>query len=314
MWFQFENPDDPEDPDNPDNPSNLYYGFPAVPWGPASSVRIAVDNASAARRLKNPNERTVGPSQFDLKRTQAWCKKHLPGVDPTPCFSGACLQTNVYDNMYVLDYLPEKVLLLGFEWYPTPSLGGSPANETSNLNPNQVGAGSKNVVVFTAGWAMKMVPMLGTMLKDLLLHPDEEPSSVRKKALLHFSIERSDGDKSVIRWPEPVPRGLGGGESFHGPRGVSRGQWKALLSPQVRHCLAMGKTPSSLRAALPPLRAALAPVSSTTGPLLVGVLGAGMAGLYSAMLLQSLGIQCEVLEAASQPGGRVRTMYRDIGR
>ena len=33
----------------------------------------------------------------------------LPGVDPTPCFSGSCLQTNVYDNMYVLDYLPEKV-------------------------------------------------------------------------------------------------------------------------------------------------------------------------------------------------------------
>ena len=46
---------------------------------------------------------------------------------------------------------------------------------------NQVGAGSKNVVVFTAGWAMKMVPMLGSMLKDLLLHPDLEPSPVRSK-------------------------------------------------------------------------------------------------------------------------------------
>ena len=42
-----------------------------------------------------------------------------------------------------------------------------------------MGAGSKNVVVFTAGWAMKMVPMLGDMLKDLLLHPDEEPSPAR---------------------------------------------------------------------------------------------------------------------------------------
>jgi len=41
------------------------------------------------------------------------------------------------------------------------------------------------------------------------------------------------------------------------------------------------------------------------GPLHVGVLGAGMAGLYSAMLLQSLDISCEVLEAAPQPGGRV---------
>ena len=263
------------------------------------------------------------------KRPSHWAASHCLGcssepppkppiqVDPTPCFSGACLQTNVYDNMYVLDYLPEKVATPVEALWATFSGGSNPCRNptpTPNLNPNQVGAGSKNVVVFTAGWAMKMVPMLGTMLKDLLLHPDEEPSSVRKKALLHFSIERSDGDKSVIRWPEPVPRGLGGGESFHGPRGVSRGQWKALLSPQVRHCLAMGKTPSSLRAALPPLRAALAPVSSTTGPLLVGVLGAGMAGLYSAMLLQSLGIQCEVLEAASQPGGRVRAIDGDIGR
>lgn len=137
---------------------------------------------------------------------------------------------------------------------------------------------------------------------------------MRKEGLRHFSIERSDGEKSVIRWPEPVPRGLGE-ESFHGPRGVGRGQWKALLSPQVRHCLAMGKTPSSLRAALPPLRAALAPVSSTTGPLHVGVLGAGMAGLYSVMLLQSLGISCEVLEAAELPGGRVRPIiYRLLDR
>ncbi len=32
--------------------------------------------------------------------------------------------------------------------------------------------------MFTAGWAMKMVPMLGSMLKDLLLHPDEEISKV----------------------------------------------------------------------------------------------------------------------------------------
>lgn len=133
MWFQFENPDDPEDLDNPDNPSNLYYGFPVVPWGPPSSVRIAVDNASAARRIKNPNERVVGPSQFDLKRTQAWCKKHLPGVDPTPCFSGACLQTNVYDNMYVLDYLPEKVVYRNPNPKPTPPPTPTPTYPETEL-------------------------------------------------------------------------------------------------------------------------------------------------------------------------------------
>ena len=118
---------------------------------------------------------------------------------------------------------------------------------------------------------------------------------MRKEGLRHFSIQRSDGDKSVILWPDQVPRCLGG-QSFLGLQGDGREK------SRLRHCLAMGKTPSSLRAA--PLRAS-APVTSTIGPLHVGVLGAGMAGLYSAMLLQSLDIDCEVLEAAPQPGGRV---------
>lgn len=47
---------------------------------------------------------------------------------------------------------------------------------------------------------------------------------------------------------------------------------------------------------------------------MVGILGAGAAGLYSAMILESLGIKCEILEAAPKPGGRLHTHYFDEGQ
>jgi len=39
----------------------------------------------------------------------------------------------------------------------------------------------------------------------------------------------------------------------------------------------------------------------------VGVIGAGTAGLYAAMILKDLGLSFEVLEASNRPGGRVWT-------
>lgn len=44
-------------------------------------------------------------------------------------------------------------------------------------------------------------------------------------------------------------------------------------------------------------------------PLKVGIVGAGAAGLYSAILLDSLGIDYDILEASDRVGGRVFT-YR----
>jgi sarcosine oxidase / L-pipecolate oxidase len=40
MWFQF------LDPTDKPAQSNLFYGFPAVSWGPPNLVRIAVDDAT----------------------------------------------------------------------------------------------------------------------------------------------------------------------------------------------------------------------------------------------------------------------------
>ena len=155
MWFQFQ-PDDPVT-----GRSNLFYGFPAVPWGPPNVARIAVD--AATRRIKDPSERltnVVNPD--DIKDTQDFINAHVVGVDATvPAFTLSCLQTNVADNNFVLDYLPEKYLQ------------GGPKD---------------SVALFCAGWAMKFVPTLGRTLKEMVL--DGGSKTVPAKTMEHFAITR----------------------------------------------------------------------------------------------------------------------------
>lgn len=43
----------------------------------------------------------------------------------------------------------------------------------------------------------------------------------------------------------------------------------------------------------------------------VGIIGGGFAGLYSGLILQSLGIECEVFEASDRVGGRIDTWYSE---
>lgn len=50
--------------------------------------------------------------------------------------------------------------------------------------------------------------------------------------------------------------------------------------------------------------------TSNTDPIgKVGIVGAGAAGLYAALLLESLGVDYEILEANSRIGGRVWTYH-----
>lgn len=133
MWFQFLDPADGDEAK-----SNLFYGFPTVPWGPPNMARIAVD--TAVNVINNPSERRIAPAANDLQITADFVLRHCVGVDNQPNYSGSCLQTNVHDNMHVLDFLPPSV-----------------------------GAGYRNVAIFTAGWAMKLVPLIGRVLSQLVL-------------------------------------------------------------------------------------------------------------------------------------------------
>jgi sarcosine oxidase/L-pipecolate oxidase len=133
MWFQFLGPTG-GDPAK----SNLFYGFPTVPWGPPNVARIAVDNA--VNIITNPAERKIVPAANDLQITADFVARHCIGTDDRPNYAGTCLQTNVVDNMYVLDFLPPSV-----------------------------GSGYRNVAVFTAGWAMKLVPLIGKILSELVI-------------------------------------------------------------------------------------------------------------------------------------------------
>ncbi|KAI0410482.1 hypothetical protein F5X98DRAFT_385563 [Xylaria grammica] len=159
MWFQFA-------PDKGGR-SQLFYGFPTLPWGPANVARIAVD--AATRRIKDPAERRAHVlNAEDIRDTQEFVKEHIIGVDSTvPVFTSSCLQTNVFDNMFVLDYVPQKYLR------------GGPKD---------------SVVVFTAGWAMKFVPLLGKALAEMSLYGES------KYARQEFSITRRDPntDKGII--------------------------------------------------------------------------------------------------------------------
>jgi sarcosine oxidase / L-pipecolate oxidase len=132
MWFQFLGPTG-GDPAR----SNLFYGFPTVPWGPPNLARIAVDNA--ANIIFDPAQRQIVPAANDLAITADFVRSHCVGVDDRPNFCGTCLQTNVPDNMYVLDFLPSSV------------------------------PGHRNVAVLTAGWAFKFVPLIGRILSQLIL-------------------------------------------------------------------------------------------------------------------------------------------------
>lgn len=152
MWFQFaeDTPAKHDSHKSASSPgtgiSNLFYGFPTVPWGPPNVARIAVD--SATQIIKDPEFRTpteISPS--DLENTLQFVSRHIKGIGPSPVpvFSGQALQTNVYDNMFVLDYIPDDLM--------------------RDAGPER----SKSIAVFTAGWAMKFVPLIGTVLKEMLV-------------------------------------------------------------------------------------------------------------------------------------------------
>lgn len=99
MWFQFA--------DNKkvggEERSQLFYGFPALEWGPPNICRIAVD--AATNIIDDPDQRTAHViSPEDIADTQEFVKNHIVGVDSTvPAYSSSCLMTNVFGTYMVFE-------------------------------------------------------------------------------------------------------------------------------------------------------------------------------------------------------------------
>jgi len=169
MWFQFA-----ADTPSTTPASNLFYGYPSVPWGPPNLARIAVDTAT--RVISDPSQRLHSEiPEADLEHTRQWVRQHVRGCgsDPVPVFAGTCLQTNVFDNMFVLDYIPGHLM---------PAAG--PQRE-------------KTIAVFTAGWGMKFVPLIGRVLKELLLDGGTSDYDISQFQMLR------DGGQIVRSGPVP---------------------------------------------------------------------------------------------------------------
>ncbi|KAK4224657.1 peroxisomal sarcosine oxidase [Podospora fimiseda] len=93
MWFQFA-------PDVNDR-LRLFYGFPAVPWGPPNVVRIAVD--AATRRITDSDQRAACEiNAEDIEDTRNFVRDHIAGADASaPVFNSTCLQTNISAMRFV---------------------------------------------------------------------------------------------------------------------------------------------------------------------------------------------------------------------
>lgn len=94
MWFQFG--------PSVNGRSQLFYGFPALLWGPPNVVRIAVD--AATRTIDDPSQRQANVfDPRDIQDTQDFVRDHVVGVDATvPASTVSCLQTNVFGKIIAL--------------------------------------------------------------------------------------------------------------------------------------------------------------------------------------------------------------------
>lgn len=128
-WFAFQKPQD----------TALFYGFPEVDWSFPGYLRVATDFPDNGIILDSPDQRALAPSPKSLELDSKWVRDHMTGLDPTPRFTTTCLIALSKDpnKELLLDYVPESI-------------------------PNH-----QNIVVMTAGWAAKFVPIVGDMICDM---------------------------------------------------------------------------------------------------------------------------------------------------
>ncbi|MBR9920897.1 MAG: FAD-dependent oxidoreductase [Bacteroidetes bacterium] len=118
--------------------TSLFYGFPEVDWAHPGYIRVAPDIPD--RIIQDPSQRSPYPSKKSLGFNETWVKDHMVGLDPSSEFTATCLITLSNNSKeLLLDFLPDSV------------------------------NNSKNIILYTGGWAAKFVPLLGKILSDLVI-------------------------------------------------------------------------------------------------------------------------------------------------
>lgn len=142
--------------------TSLFYGFPEVEWAHPGYIRVAPDIPD--RILSDPSQRSGVPDAKSLAFNSAWVREHMEGLDDEPQFTSTCLIALSNNS---------KELLLDYPPASTP--------------------GRHNIVVYTAGWAAKFIPILGEMVLQLL---------ERDRQFFEFGKYKIDRANFKIQWPK----------------------------------------------------------------------------------------------------------------
>jgi glycine/D-amino acid oxidase-like deaminating enzyme len=142
--------------------TSLFYGFPEVEWDNPGYIRVAPDIPD--RILSDPSQRSGAPSPKSLALNSEWVRNHMDGLDDEPQFTSTCLIALSNDSKeLLLDYPPERI----------PSY--------------------QNIVIYTAGWAAKFIPILGEMVLQLL---------EKDRQYFEFGKYKIDRSHFKIQWPK----------------------------------------------------------------------------------------------------------------
>ena len=152
IWFFFGQPKE--------NDLNLYYGFPSEKKRP-DYARVGSAFTSSEKfdfKFDPPDIRHRPWDQVALKFTSGFVKKSMPSLNPqllaeehSTCIAGFAESSDKDDNGvgFVLDFLPEA-------------------------------RSNNRIVLFTGGWGMKFVPVIGKILADLAIEGKTEYNQLIK--------------------------------------------------------------------------------------------------------------------------------------
>ena len=177
IWYFFGQPKE--------NDLNLYYGFPSEMKRP-DYARVGSAFTSSERfdfKFDPPDISDRPLDQDAVTFTSGFVKKSMPSLNPqliaeehSTCIAGFAESSNKDDDGvgFVLDFLP--------------------------------GAHSNNrIVLFTGGWGMKFVPVIGKILADLAIEGKTEYSQLIKPWNINRGMLVKKG-RTTIMAQEPVKR------------------------------------------------------------------------------------------------------------